>query len=414
MEDKVLYAAILGIREPWKVESVELKLAEGKIHVRVALPRRERWVCPDCGEAAPIHDHRERRWRHLDTCQYETWLHARVPRLDCPNHGVRQVRVPWAEPGSHFTELFESLAIHWLQEASISAVAGQLGLSWDEASGIMERAVRRGLSRRQAEPIRHVGVDETSFRKRHRYVTVVSDLEHSRVLYVGDERRTESLDPFWSGLTGEQLESIEAVSMDMWDPYIRSTLDHLPEAEGKIVFDKFHVARQLTEAVDTVRKREHRELMAEGKGWLKGTKYLWLRHPENFSWSAWRRFHQNLRTRNLKTARAWAIKENFMTLFDYRYLGVAQKHFESWYRWARRSKLEPIKQVARTLKRHWPNIRTYFQHRITNAGAEGINSLIQKAKRMARGFRNPKRFRMAIYFHCGHLDLYPEGVSKEL
>jgi len=414
MDERTLYAKLLGLTPPWGVEKVELQLKEGEVHVWVALPPKELWVCPDCLERSPIHDHRERTWRHLDTFQYRTFLHARIPRLRCPTHGVKQLRVPWAEVGSQFTAFFEALAIDWLRETSLSAVAKQLHLSWDEAAGIQARAVRRGLARRLAEPIRHIGIDETSFRKRHRYVTVVSDLDCSRVLFVGEERRVESLDPFWADLTDRQLEAIEAVSMDMWDPYIRSTVDHLPGAEGKIVFDKFHIARQLTKAVDMVRKREHRELMAEGKGYLKGTKYLWLRNPENFSWSAWRRFLQNLRTRNLKTARAWAIKENFMTLFDYRYLAVAQKHFKAWYRWARRSRIEPIKQVALTIRRHWPNIQTYFRHPITNAGAESINSLIQKAKRMARGFRNPERFRIAIYFHCGHLDLYPEGVSKTL
>ena len=175
----------------------------------------------------------------------------------------------------------------------------------------------------------------------------MSQLERSLVLFVGDERRVESLAPFWDSLTAEQIEGIEAVSMDMWEPYIRSTSDHLPEAERKIVFDKFHISRLLTEAVDEVRKREHRALLAEGKGWLKGTKYLWLRNPANFSWAAWRRFQRMMRSHNLQTARAWAIKENFMTLFDYRYLAVARKHFAAWYRWARRSRLEPIRRVER-------------------------------------------------------------------
>jgi transposase len=414
MDDKSLYAAILGIKEPWSVERVELKLQQGEIHIWVALPSDVQWVCPECERAAPIHDHKERQWRHLDTCQYRTFIHARVPRFDCPTHGIKQLRVPWAEPGSQFTALFEALAIDWLRQASISAVAKQLRLSWDEAAGIQERAVRRGLARRKLDTIGHIGIDETSFRKHHNYVMIVSDLDNARVLFVGDERKTETLDPFWASLSRAQLEGIEAVAMDIWDPYIRSTKDHLPDALSKIVFDKFHVARQLSVAVDTVRKRENRELLAQGKDWLKGTKYDWLRNPNSFSLSAWRAFLTTMRKLKLATARAWALKEDFMTLWDYRYLQVAQNHFDSWYSWARRSRLEPIMDVAVTLKNHWGNIKTYFNHRITNAAVEAMNSRIQRVKQMARGFRNRSRFHMAIYFHCGDLDLHPEAAKEML
>ena len=407
MDDKALYAKILGLMEPWAVEKVELHLTEGEIHVWTALPANTLWVCPECLAGAPIHDHKERVWRHLDTCQYKTLLHARVPRLNCPTHGVKQIRVPWAEEGSRFTALFEALAIDWMKQASISAVGKQLRLSWDEAAGIQERAVRRGLLRRQAEPVRYLGIDETSFRHGHDYVSVVSDLEKSRVLFVGQDRRRESLDDFWTNQTPEQLQAVEGVAMDMWEPYIGSVTESLPRGQEKIVFDKFHVAKHLGDAVDKVRRRENRILQVEGKDWLKGTKYDWLRNPDKFTLGEWRQFLQLARRSDLKTARAWSLKEEFMRFWDYRYQGAADRHFRDWYGWAMRSRLEPIKQAARMIKRHYDNIVTYFQHPITNAGAEGLNSSIQGVKRMARGFRNPERFRMAIYFHCGGLDLYP-------
>lgn len=409
MDERKLYAAILGVTAPWKVEKVDLRLKEGAIHVWLALPPKELWVCPECLERAPIHDHRERSWRHLDTCQYRTLIHARVPRLDCPKHGIRQLAVPWAEGNSRFTGLFEALAIDWMKQAPISAVAERLGLSWDEAAGIQARAVRRGLARRALEPPVSVGVDETSFQRRHEYVSVVTDLERSRVLYVADDRKQESLDSFWKGLPPEHLASIEVVAMDMWPPYIRSTHEHVPDAGSKIVFDKFHVAKHLNEAVDKVRRKENRELQAKGVDWLKGTKYAWLRNPDNFSRQGWQEFGP-LRRSILKTARAWALKESAMCLWDLRYLGVVEKSFHVWYGWAIRSRLEPMKRVARMIKSHWENIKTYFKHRITNAGAEAINAKIQAVKYMSRGFRNRERFRQAIYFHCGGLDLYPAGV----
>jgi transposase len=410
MDDKTLYAELLGLLPPWGVEKVELKLAEGDVHVWVALPAKELWVCPECLERAPIHDHRERTWRHLDTFQYRTILHARIPRLNCPNHGVKQIRIPWAEDGSHFTALFEALAIDWMKQAPISAIAERLRLSWDEAAGIQQRAVERGLARRQLEPLTYLGVDETSFRRRHDYVSIVADLERTRVLYVANDRKTESLDGFWKTLPPEQLASIEGVAMDMWEPYITSTCNHLPDAGKKIVFDKFHIAQHLAQAVDLVRRCEHRELLAQGQSTLKGTKYLWLRNPGSYSLSQWRAFRAFLRTIQLKTARAWALKEDFMNVWDYTYAGAAERHFRSWYQWARRSRLEPMREVAAMIRRHWDNVKTYFRHRITNAGSESINSKVQRVKAMARGFRNPERFRMAIYFHCGELDLYPSRV----
>jgi transposase len=410
-DSRTLYATLLGITEPWGVELVEMKQEAGEVHVTVALPANTRWVCPECLAAAPIHDHQDRTWRHLDTCQFKTLVHARVPRLNCPAHGIRQLRVAWAEPGSRFTALFEALAIDWLKQASVSAVAKQLRITWDEADGIMQRAVRRGLARRKLEPPRYVGADETSFQRRHEYVTVVGDLERDRVIYVADDRSQASLDGFWQGLTPEQRAGIEGVAMDMWEPYIRSTRDYLADADEKIVFDKFHVAQHLSKAVDEVRRREHRERMAAGDPILKGTKYDWLRNPEGRSWSEARAFNL-LREIVTRVGKAWSLREAAMELWNHRYAGTADRNFKKWFHWARCSRLEPIRRVALMIKRHWANIRTYFLHRITNAGVEALNSKIQTVKARARGFRNRERFRNAIYFHCGGLDLYPAAVHR--
>ena len=148
MDNKGLYATLLGLKEPWEVTLVDVQAGAGEVHVWVALPEKTDWVCPQCLSAAPIHDHLERTWRHLDTCQFKTLVHARIPRLNCSTHGIRQLQVPWAEPGSQFTALFEALAIDWLRQATIKAVSKQLRISWDEADGIQNRAVRRGLERR--------------------------------------------------------------------------------------------------------------------------------------------------------------------------------------------------------------------------------------------------------------------------
>lgn len=407
MQDRDLYAQILGVRNPWRVDRVELKLSEGEVHVHLDHDEGLPWNCPECGQPCPLDDHQpERCWRHLDTCQYHTILHAAPPRSNCPEHGPRAVKLPWAEPSSRFTALFEALAISWLQAASQKAVAEQLDLSWDEIHAMQERAVKRGLERRKAAPARHLGVDEKAFTRGHRYFTLVNDLDRSRVLFVQEGRTEQSLDSFWSTLSQEQIHGVQAVAMDMWDPYINSTLRHLPEAQSKIVFDKFHIAKHLSEAVDLVRRRENKLLRASGDDRLTGTRYDWLRHPAKME-PADRQQFAALRNSNLKTARAWALKEALMAFFGYFYERPARKHFRWWHNWATRSRLRPMIDKARTIKRRFENIVTYLKHRITNAASESIHSKIQWVKYTARGFRNKANFITALYFHCGGLDLMP-------
>lgn len=320
------------------------------------------------------------------------------------------MKMPWAEPSGRFTALFEALAIEWLKAASQKAVAGLLRLSWDEIHGILERAVKRGLARRKGERVSQIGVDEKAFRKGHSYLTVVNDLARSRVLYVAEDRKQSSLDGFWETLTAEQINGIEAVAIDMWDPYIASLRAHLREADSKIVFDKFHVAQHLGDAVDKVRRKENKTLKAAGDDRLAGTRYDWLRNPTSMEPKDRKEFAE-LRNSELKTARAWALKETAMTLYSYIYERPARKHFRWWHSWAVRSRLQPMIEVARMLKRRFENIITYLRHRITNATSESINAKIQWVKYTARGFRNRQNFVQAIYFHCGGLDLAPQSTK---
>ena len=302
--------------------------------------------------------------------------------------------------------MFERLAIDWLRAASQKAVAERLNLSWDEIHAIQERAVKRGLARREAEPVAHLGVDEKSFTRGHHYFTLVNDLDRGHVLDVGEHRTTETLDAFWDSLNQEQIQAVEAIAMDMWDPYVNSTQKHLPGAEGKIVFDKFHIAKHLSEAVDQVRRKENKQLRAAGDDRLAGTRYDWLRHPARMAPDDRKEF-ATPRDSNLKTARAWARKEAMMAFFTYFYERPARKHYRWWHNWAARCRLKPMIEKARMIHRRFDNIVTYIRHRITNAASESINSKVQWVKYTARGFRSTKNFVTAIYFHCGGLDLMP-------
>jgi transposase len=316
------------------------------------------------------------------------------------------VSVPWAEPKSRFTLLFERLAIDMLRECGVSGAAGILGISWDEGWNLMERAVARGRARKAEKAVRRIGVDEKAAAKGHKYLTLVCDLDDGTVEHVSEDRKQQGLEAYYDGLTPERRAGIEAVAMDMWDPFVAATKAKIPEAEEKIVFDRFHVMGHVGKAVDSVRKLEHRQLMEEGDERLKGSKYLWLYGRENVPRSRRLEFAE-LKRMGLKVGRAWAIKEMLRELWSYVYPESAWKFWKRWYFWAMHSRLEPIRVAAKTVKEHIVNIMTYFRHRVTNAMSESINSKIQTIKQMACGFRNIEHFKTAIYFHCGGLNLYP-------
>lgn len=411
MRDTELYQRVLGLSEPWSVTRVALKVEERRVDLWVDHLPGVKWLCPHCGadsDELSCRDHAEERaWRHLDTCQFQTYLHARIPRVDCPEHGVVNAAVPWAEAHGRFTVMMEAWIIEVLKECATVTGAGYLtGLSWDEVFGVMQRAVARGQARKKERSLRYVGVDEKAFRKGHSYITVVCDLERSTVEYVAEGRTTESLASYYESLPSAHRAGIEAVAMDMWEPYVQATMEHVPLAADKIVFDRFHIMKHMNEAVDAVRREEHRALTAQDDDTLKGTKHWWLYAAENVP-DKYRETFERVRDQNLRTSRAWAIKETLRDLWTYHSTTWARKFFDQWRRWVNRSRLEPVKEVARMLVRRIENVLSYCRHEITNAVAEGLNSKITAVKHRACGYRNKENFKTAIYFFSGGLDLCP-------
>lgn len=400
------YERLLGLSGPWKVSAVMLELAAKRVVIEIGYDLSQAMECPECGKSCRHYDHREmREWRHLDTMQFETLLRCEVPRCRCPEHGVKTLRVPWAEKGSGFTLLFEAFAIEVLHAcSSVKSAAELMGLNWHQVNELKRRAVARGLDRREASQVKRMGIDEKSFRKGHRYVSLLTDLDRSRVLDVVEGRDRAACEKLFEGLTEEQREGVEAIAMDMWRAYINAAVEHLPQAD--IVHDRFHVSQHLNQAIDKVRKQEHRALLKEKDESLKNSKYLWLTGFENLSDEMQVRFKE-LQSLGLKVGRAHSIKETFDNFWDYRYPGCARRFFKEWYGWARRSKLEPVKRVAKMIRDHFENIITYLKHRISNAATEGFNGVIQSIKANARGFRNFENYRVAILFQCGKLDLKP-------
>ena len=411
MDSKELYRVLLGLSEPWTVERVQLDLARQEVSVFVAHPPKTRFRCPRCERELAAFDHvTERRWRHLDSCQFMTYLHAQPPRVQCPEHGRLQVALPWAEASSRFTHMFEALAIDVLLAANVKRAAQLLRITWDEAWGVMTRAVLRGQLGKEFALPEHIGVDEKAIAKGHRYTTIVCDLDQGTVQYVGEERREESLATYFAAFTPQDCARVAAVSMDMWPPYINAVRAAVPGADEKIVFDRFHIMQHVLAALDQVRRAENKALRAEGDGRLVNTKYLWLRSQENLTEAAATRFSA-VKDAALKTARAWALKESLRTLWDYATEGWAQRFWRRWYFWATHSRLTPMIGAAHMIKRHLHNVLTYFSHRITNAVAEGLNSKIATIQKRACGFRNYSHFKTAVYFHCGGLNLYPSALT---
>jgi len=300
----------------------------------------------------------------------------------------------------------ECRCIDVLKECDVEGASRLTGFGWDVLWEVQERAVARGQSRKRRYLPEYLGVDEKSFAKRHQYETLVVDLRRKTVEYVGDDRKETSLREYFSGFTLKARARVKAVAMDMWDPYIAAVREEIAGGEDKIVFDKFHVVGQVSEAVDAVRRQENKVLVKEGDDTLKGTRYLWLSSPERIP--EWRRAEfEALQMKDLKVGRAWAIKENLRQLWTCGSEEEAESFFKHWYGWARRSRLAPVVKAAGTLKHYLGGVLRSVSHRVTNACIEGINSKIETIKKMACGFRNRDHYKTAIYFHCGGLDLYP-------
>jgi transposase len=273
----------------------------------------------------------------------------------------------------------------------------------------MQRAVRRGLKRREKTKPKNIGIDETSFRKHHEYVTVILDKDTDTIIDILDDRKAETLKNWFKTQEKSDFTGISSISMDMWDPFINAVKEHFCNAESLIAFDRFHVAQHFGKAVDKVRAEEHKALSATDKGSpLGNSKYKWLKNSEKTdNRSTVRKEFLILSRMNLKTSRAWRIKETASLLWNFSYMAVAEKRWKELLYWISHSRLKPVMAVGKMVRYYFWGIRNAIRMQINNSMLEAKNARIQRIKKIACGYRNKERFKNAILFHLGGLDLIP-------
>ena len=400
MRDTDLFQLALGLRPPWQVVSCEFSADKHRLDIEIDFARGSVFTCPSCGrEGCHAYDTERRTWRHLNFFQYEAYLSARVPRSNCGDCGVKTVDVPWARPGSGFTLLFEALVMVMAKGMPVKSIAALLKEHDTRLWRVLDHYVQESRQGTDFSAVTEVGVDETSSKRGHNYVSLFVDLESSRVLFATEGKDASTLGRFKTDLEAHHGDpsSIREICCDMSPAFIKGVENHFPEAH--LTFDKFHVLKILNEAVDEVRRQEQQD-----RPELKRTRYLWLKNPGNLKANqAATLATLQVKKLNLKTARAYHIRMNFQEFWN-QPQQMAATFLKKWYFWATHSRLKPIKDAAYTMRRHWDGILRWFTSKINIGILEGINSLIQAAKARARGYRTVHNLITMIYLIGGKLN----------
>ena len=405
MHDLDLFQRALGLEEPWEVVDVKFDAGMRRLDLRIDFPKGSRFRCPECGAAGcKVHDTEPRTWRHMNFFQHEAYLTARVPRVICAEHGVKQVQVPWARERSDFTLLFEAMVMAMAKEMPVKALAGLVGEEDKRIWRIVHHYVDQAVDAQNLAETEQVGIDDTSFRRGQDYVTVFCDLDPSerRAVFVTEGRDAQTVEQFACFLEahGGDPGRITEVCQDMSAAYLAGVREHLDDAQ--VTFDRYHVKQKLSEAIDTVRRAEakqHKEL-------LKNTRYLWLKRPDNLT-EKQLDWLDELLQQPLETVRAYEQALKFDDFYELEDPAGAEEYLRRWVSEAKASELEPLVAFAEMLEAHWSGVIRWHQSRVSNGLLEGLNSLIQAAKRRARGYRSARNYKAMIYLVAGKLQPGP-------
>ncbi len=404
MNSESLFTVALGLTPPWQVLDIQFDPEKGRIDFKVGFTTGAKFSCPSCAEAGQgVHDTRHRTWRHLNFFQYQAFLHADLPRVRCSKCGkTTQVTPPWSRPGSGFSLLMEALLVVLARQMPVRAVAQLLGLNDGQIWRVLDHYVEAARSKEDFASVQRIGLDETASRRGHNYISLFHDLVTRRLLFACEGREKTVVKAFVEDLEahGGQAENIDAVCIDMSKSYIAGVGEFLPDAE--VTFDPFHVVAIVNKAVDLVRRQEVKD-----EPLLKKTRYLWLRNEKTRTAKQQEKFDSLPKSR-LKTARAWQIKVSLQEIYqECKTIVEAEQALAKWYNWAIRSRLEPIKEAARAIRRHWNGILTWFDGHLNNGGVESTNSLIQAAKARAKGYGTARHLITMAYLVAGKLAHLP-------
>ncbi len=402
MFSEQFFELILDFGDEWNVKRVYVNTQKDEVDIFIEHDANLA-ENPSTREDCPIYDHApSRRWRHLDTMQFKTFINCCVPRIKDRSGKVMTVNVPWADPYERHTYLFESLAIDILRGTKNQTKTSELlRCGFNVINRIIHNSVKRGMGKRpKGYCFEHLSIDEKSFKKGHKYVTVLSDPISGVVVEVTENRdSTSSKQILKSSVKEEHRAKVKTVTMDMWKPYLSATKEILPNAE--IVHDRFHLVKYLNDAMDKVRRREvkkHEE--------LKNTKYIFLKNTEKQTEKQRVKF-KCIASANFEVSRAWQVKENFRDIFGCKTINEAFSLVFQWVRYALGVKIKEVTKVIETFQRHLSGIVNAMVSTFSNAMAERLNGKIQEVKSCGRGYRRFEKFRSAILFFHGGLNLYP-------
>lgn len=404
---EALFARALKLESPWTITKVEFSEEKGKIRIFIDFPRGSIFKCPRCQKEAKAYDTTEKEWRHLNFFQYECYLVVRVPRTDCTEDGILQVELPWARSDADFTLLFESFAMILCREMPVNKVSQIIKVDDNKLWRMMNYYTEAARQFSDYSGVNIIGIDETSKAKGHDYVTLFVDIEGNKTLFVAEGKGAETIGAFKDDLIdhGGASANIREASIDMSPAFIKGLEDNFPAAE--ITFDKFHIMKIINKAVDTVRKGE-----VKRNEILRGQKYIFLKNRDNLTEAQAEtlRAIESMPTMNLKTIKAYHMRENFQEIYKEETKESFERALKRWYFWATHSRIEPMKEAAKTIKRHWSGVLRWYTSKVSNGILEGLNSLIQAAKAKARGYRTFKNFKIIIYMLTGKLDYSKVGL----
>lgn len=403
MDQLALYDKILQLKAPWKATKVHLDEINGQITVKVSCGE-SKLPCPKCNALSKRYDSRSRRWRHLDTCQFQTIIEADVPRIQCEQHGCLTTSVPWAEESSRYTQIFENAILSWASETSTLALSRQLNLSWNAIDGILKRAVDRGLRAQKKVSCLHLFVDETCIAKPREFITVLSN-QKGQVLAIADGRSSESLLECFSRIPIQYLNKVRSISMDLSTAFKKAVEVRFGRRSSQLIaYDHFHIAKILNEALNNVRTSEVRAMPGIDQLHHYKTRFIWLKGDKSRDTTTQAQLSAQAQYL-VSTSTVWYFKEQFREIWYRSKYTQIKTVWKNWIQLAKETGIKPLIGAATTVERCLQGILNATKYGVSNGRAEAINNNIKALGRQSRGYRSKERYKTAILFHFGNLDM---------